>query len=175
MEQSLTPPCPNGCKAAISDAVSIGLFVSTSNFFSSFSLPPPPFPTIRKYSSIFLTHHHTPPHPKRTHSAHRYSFGYPSSQTGLVQVLFRYLLFLRSGMPVGGRAGKKESLWSHLVVPTYLPPSNFSSLPHAFPFQRMHLLFPTFKWFYVHIVPPFLSSDCADSQGVPHHHTVIMS
>ena len=70
LEQILTPPCPNGCKAVISDAVSIGLFplvFSTSTFFSSFSLPPPPFPTIRKYSSILS---HSPPHssPPQTHT-----------------------------------------------------------------------------------------------------------
>ena len=75
---NLTPPCPNGCKAAISDAVSIGLFPgSESNVFSSFSLPP--FPTIRKYSSILSSsqppnHQRTPP--KLTPRTHRYLIRY---------------------------------------------------------------------------------------------------
>ena len=78
---NLTPPCPNGCKAAISDAVSIGLFPgSDSNVFSSFSFPP--FPTIRKYSSILSNsqppnHQRTPP--KLTPRTHRYLIRYLSS------------------------------------------------------------------------------------------------
>ena len=141
---NLTPPCPNGCKAAISDAVSIGLFPgSDSNVFSSFSLPP--FPTIRKYSSILSSsqspnHQRTPP---KTHTPH-------------TQVLDQVPQFSRKvglgtfqvpSNPAQWNAGDGLSSWREgkqlgppkeckgPAAPTFLPAGNFFQRPKAFPFK----------------------------------------